>query len=257
MAGVNVGKVKKKKLDKGGRAHDRRRSRSSRSTRRSPRTRARSCARRRCSARPTSSCRRATSRPATLPDGGRLANTPGGADRRARRDLLGRSTSRRARRSRTGSTSSPRRSSTLAGPAARTSTTRSATCPGFAVDGTTLLKTLDQQDIAVRHLIKNTGVVFGAINQRQGALRELILNANNVFAATASRDEALAETFSDLPDLPRRVEGHAGAARALLAQRAPARQRPEAARRRPRPDRPRPGRARRPTSRTCSATWIR
>ena len=70
---------------------------------------------------------------------------------------------------------------------------------GFAVDGAVLLKELDQQEIAVRRLIKNTGVVFGAINEREGALGELIVNANNTFEATASRDAALAETFRVFP----------------------------------------------------------
>ena len=70
---------------------------------------------------------------------------------------------------------------------------------GFAVDGSTLLKELDQQEIAVRRLIKNTGVVFGAINEREGALGELIVNSNNTFEATASRDAALAETFRVFP----------------------------------------------------------
>jgi phospholipid/cholesterol/gamma-HCH transport system substrate-binding protein len=70
---------------------------------------------------------------------------------------------------------------------------------GFAVDGSKLLKVLDEQEVAVRRLVKNTGVVFGAINERQGALHDLILNANNVFEATQSRDEALAETFSIFP----------------------------------------------------------
>ena len=70
---------------------------------------------------------------------------------------------------------------------------------GFAVDGSALLKELDQQEIAVRRLIKNTGVVFGAINERQGALGELIVNSNNTFEATASRDVALAETFRVFP----------------------------------------------------------
>ena len=70
---------------------------------------------------------------------------------------------------------------------------------GFAVDGATLFKTLDEQETAVRRLVKNTGVVFGAINERQGALRQLIVNSNNTFEATASRDEALAETFHIFP----------------------------------------------------------
>ncbi len=70
---------------------------------------------------------------------------------------------------------------------------------GFAVDGATLLKTLNEQDVAVRRLIKNTGVVFGAVNERQGALRQLVVNSNNTFEATASRDQALAETIRVFP----------------------------------------------------------
>jgi phospholipid/cholesterol/gamma-HCH transport system substrate-binding protein len=70
---------------------------------------------------------------------------------------------------------------------------------GFAVDGAKLLQVLDEQDLAVHRLIKNTGRVFGAINERQGALRELIVNSKRTFEATASRDEALAETFAIFP----------------------------------------------------------
>ena len=70
---------------------------------------------------------------------------------------------------------------------------------GFAVDGATLMQVLDEQNVAVRRLVKNTGVVFGAINERRGALRELIVNSKRTFEATASRDEALAETFAIFP----------------------------------------------------------
>jgi phospholipid/cholesterol/gamma-HCH transport system substrate-binding protein len=70
---------------------------------------------------------------------------------------------------------------------------------GFATDGSTLFKTLDEQQIAVSRLIKNTGVVFGAINERDGALRQLVTNSNNTFEATASRDQALADTFQVFP----------------------------------------------------------
>jgi phospholipid/cholesterol/gamma-HCH transport system substrate-binding protein len=70
---------------------------------------------------------------------------------------------------------------------------------GFAVDGAELMRVLDQQGIAVRRLVRNTGEVFEAINERDGALRQLIVNSNNTFEATASRDEALAETFAIFP----------------------------------------------------------
>jgi phospholipid/cholesterol/gamma-HCH transport system substrate-binding protein len=70
---------------------------------------------------------------------------------------------------------------------------------GFAVDGAELLGVLDQQGLAVRRLVRNTGEVFGALNQRQGALRGLVVNSKRTFEATAARDEALAETISIFP----------------------------------------------------------
>src|SRR5215218_6591707 len=70
---------------------------------------------------------------------------------------------------------------------------------GFAVDGAKLLQVLDEQDLAVHNLIRNTGRVFAAINERRGALRELILNSKRTFEATASRDRALARTFAIFP----------------------------------------------------------
>ena len=70
---------------------------------------------------------------------------------------------------------------------------------GFAVDGAKLMQVLDEQDQAVHDLVKNTGQVFGAINERRGALRELILNSKRTFEATASRDKALAQTFAIFP----------------------------------------------------------
>jgi phospholipid/cholesterol/gamma-HCH transport system substrate-binding protein len=47
--------------------------------------------------------------------------------------------------------------------------------------------------------VKNTGVVFGALNQRKGQLRQLIVNSERTFSATASQDQALADTFQIFP----------------------------------------------------------
>ena len=69
----------------------------------------------------------------------------------------------------------------------------------FATDGADVLGTLDEQKVATRRLIKNTGVVFGALNERKGQLRSLIETSNNTFEALASQDEALAETFEVFP----------------------------------------------------------
>jgi virulence factor Mce-like protein len=70
---------------------------------------------------------------------------------------------------------------------------------GFAVDGAGVLEVLDKHERSLKQLVRNTGVVFGALNERDGELRQLIVNSNNVFEATASRDEALAETFRIFP----------------------------------------------------------
>ena len=113
---------------------------------------------------------------------------------------------------------------------------------GFATDGADLLQVLDEQQVAVRQLINNTGVVFDAISERQGTLRNLIDNSNQTFEATASRDDALAETFRIFPTFLDESKATMARLQDVRARHAPARQRPQGAGRRPRPDRPRPGR---------------
>jgi virulence factor Mce-like protein len=71
--------------------------------------------------------------------------------------------------------------------------------PRFAASGTDLLTVLDQQESALRGLVKNTGVVFGALTEREDQLRNLVVNTDEVFKATASQKEALADTFQVLP----------------------------------------------------------
>ena len=73
----------------------------------------------------------------------------------------------------------------------------------FAEAGTDLLKPLDEQEIALRRLIRDTGRVVGAASEQEGALRGLVVNGNRAFGALASRDEALAETFQVLPTFER------------------------------------------------------
>jgi phospholipid/cholesterol/gamma-HCH transport system substrate-binding protein len=70
---------------------------------------------------------------------------------------------------------------------------------GFAEDGAGVLQVLDTQSTAVRQLIRNTGVVFGALNERKGQLRQLVVNSERTFDATASEQEALADTFRVFP----------------------------------------------------------
>src|SRR5215212_5681967 len=69
----------------------------------------------------------------------------------------------------------------------------------FAQDGATLLQVLDEQHTAVRRLVRDTGVVFAALNRRKGQLRQLIVNSQRTFSATASVDDALATTFEIFP----------------------------------------------------------
>jgi phospholipid/cholesterol/gamma-HCH transport system substrate-binding protein len=69
----------------------------------------------------------------------------------------------------------------------------------FAANGEGVLQVLNAQQQAVKKMIANTGVVFGALNEREGQLRQLILNSDQAFGALASRSEALAETFHIFP----------------------------------------------------------
>jgi phospholipid/cholesterol/gamma-HCH transport system substrate-binding protein len=71
--------------------------------------------------------------------------------------------------------------------------------PAFAVDGATVLRTLDEQSPALRRLVRNAGIALRAVNEREGQLRGLVVNANNFFGAVASRDDALAETIFVFP----------------------------------------------------------
>jgi phospholipid/cholesterol/gamma-HCH transport system substrate-binding protein len=70
---------------------------------------------------------------------------------------------------------------------------------GFATDGADVLGVLDRQKQALQLLIRNTGQVFGALNERSGQLRALIENSHRTFSATAEVQDALAETFAILP----------------------------------------------------------
>ena len=69
----------------------------------------------------------------------------------------------------------------------------------FTDDGNSVLEILDEQDPALRRLIKNTGVTLGAINRRYGEFGEFIQNADDFFGALAARNDALAETIQVFP----------------------------------------------------------
>jgi virulence factor Mce-like protein len=71
--------------------------------------------------------------------------------------------------------------------------------PGFAHDASDVLSVLDEQGGAVRRLVRNTGVVFGALTENENQLRNLITNSSDVFSATQKEKEALAATFRIFP----------------------------------------------------------
>jgi phospholipid/cholesterol/gamma-HCH transport system substrate-binding protein len=71
--------------------------------------------------------------------------------------------------------------------------------PRFAASGADLLEVLDSQQGAVQRLVSNTGVVFAALTQREDQLSNLIINSERTFSATASQRESLAEMFQIFP----------------------------------------------------------
>src|SRR5215218_3042612 len=73
------------------------------------------------------------------------------------------------------------------------------TLPGFAKDGADVLEVLDSQEGAVTRLVRNTGVTFGALTENEAQLRNLITSASQVFDATASQQDNLAEAIRIFP----------------------------------------------------------
>jgi virulence factor Mce-like protein len=73
------------------------------------------------------------------------------------------------------------------------------TLPGFAADGSDVLAVLDTQERAVQRLVKNTGVVFGALTENEDQLRTLITSSGRLFDATARKNDALAESIRIFP----------------------------------------------------------
>jgi phospholipid/cholesterol/gamma-HCH transport system substrate-binding protein len=71
--------------------------------------------------------------------------------------------------------------------------------PEFATTGAKLLRVLNAQGGALRRVIRNTGEVVQAITSRDDDLRHLVVNSNNTFGALASEQRALAETFRIFP----------------------------------------------------------
>ena len=100
---------------------------------------------------------------------------------------------------------------------------------GFTVDGERLFRVLDERRGALQRLVRDGGTVLEAIDEREGALRGLVSNSSEALRATASRDDALADTVRILPTFLdesratlRRVERFSGDTRPLVRDLLPA-----------------------------------
>ena len=71
--------------------------------------------------------------------------------------------------------------------------------PKFASDATDVLKVLNDQSAALSLLVKNTGVVFGALNRSTTQLHNLVVNSGNLFQTTSDQQNALADIFRTFP----------------------------------------------------------
>jgi phospholipid/cholesterol/gamma-HCH transport system substrate-binding protein len=69
----------------------------------------------------------------------------------------------------------------------------------FFEDGADALRPLDEQELALRRLVRDAGRVFSGLSADEGQLRRLIVGGEATFSALASRDEALTDTFRVLP----------------------------------------------------------
>ena len=190
-----------------------------------------------------------------VPEGGLLDARNVKDDRRARRDpqharpvhapgVPDVAAGRRARRSTT---------------AAPTSTTRSATCPSSSRPAATCSRCSTSSSGALGALVRNTGVVFGALTEREDQLREPRREHRHGLHRDPARARGLRRALEHLPDVPRASRGSTyRAARALRARHAPARRRTSSpALRDLRPTLRRARRRSRPTSSACSATSTR
>lgn len=71
--------------------------------------------------------------------------------------------------------------------------------PGFVASGADVLRVLDDEEPALRRLIRNSGVTLSALNERENQFRSLIVNADRFFGTVASRNEQLATIIEILP----------------------------------------------------------
>jgi len=80
----------------------------------------------------------------------------------------------------------------------------------FFESGADLLRPLDEQEVALRRVVRDTGRTFHAISRENGQLRGLVTNGAATFSALSSRDDALAQTFQILPTFLRETRTTVG-----------------------------------------------
>lgn len=95
--------------------------------------------------------------------------------------------------------------------------------PGFVESGGDLLQVLDEQETAVRGLVRDTGHVYEALTRDEAQLAALIRNSHDLFGQTSTERESLAEAFAIFPTFLseskttlRRLEGFARRARPVI-----------------------------------------
>jgi virulence factor Mce-like protein len=71
--------------------------------------------------------------------------------------------------------------------------------PAFVQEGGDLFAILDREREALRLLVRNTGVVFAALTEREDQLRALVTNTDQVFSAIAQEREAFAQVWQIFP----------------------------------------------------------
>jgi phospholipid/cholesterol/gamma-HCH transport system substrate-binding protein len=71
--------------------------------------------------------------------------------------------------------------------------------PELAENGTDVLSILDEQERAVRGLVRDTGEVYSALSQDEAQLANLVRNSHGVFSQTAAERVSLAEAIHIFP----------------------------------------------------------
>ena len=223
ISGVNVGKVRNIALAPNGDRHWRR-STSTTSTRRCRSRRGRSCAPRRCWARPTSNSPPASKDGPRLADGGTLPEA--NVAESVQLDEIFRTFDPETR----AAFQSWMQEAAVAinGQAQGLSYAFGELEPTFA-ELDKLFRVLDTQRLAVTQLFRNGATTFEALRGREGELASLIQTSNAVFQTTAQRDrdiEALFRAFPTFQDESRltlnRLKAFAVNANPLMKQLVPA-----------------------------------